>query len=226
MIGSVIHISKSTCPDFSDMRISLGKTFHAVREAICSMEPPLDCEDIKAFIRFTHLDLKPRLAICQKVVDVLEVIREHCSLFNIALLEAVVDNFNIDSAKPAIQKYNAEIRKFFESAIENFCLEEKVTLCSLKCETITITVDKNVDETSYKDIDDLMTSAFRKLTSAIHVYIIRKGNSFTITCSFPLTLSALLISKALKNLKILKEKGVIKLTIGYCAVYDYKEVNK
>ena len=225
-VGSVsINIPRRSCPEFLEIRIHLGKTFRAVDKAICSINPPLDCKEIKKFIVYLRPDLKVKIDTCKEVDEVLNVIRDNCSLLNIKLLEAVVDEF-IKDAKGAIADYKKHLKKFSEELKVNFCLEEKIALCSsLKCETVTVTVDKNADETCFKDIDDLMTLAFQTLSPMIHVRVIREGNSYTIICSFPLTLSASLISTALKNLKVLKEKGIIKLTIGYCTVYDYKDVS-
>ena len=218
-----INIPRSSCPEFLEMRIYLGKTFQAVDEAMCSITPSLDYSEIKKFIVYYRPDLKVEIDTCEKVDEVLNVIRDNCSLLNIKLLEAVVNKF-IEDAKWAIVDYKRRLKKFSEELKVNFCLEEKIALCSsLKCETVTVTVDKNADETCFKDIDDLMTLALETLSSSICVHVIRKGNSFTITCSFPLTLSESLISTALKNLRILKEKGIIELTIGYCTVY---KVNK
>ena len=209
------------------MRIHLGSTFRAVDKAICSINPPLDCKEIKKFICFIRSDLKVEIDTCVEVDEVLLVIREHCSLLNIELLEVLVKDFNIESAKKAIQDYEAQLKIFTNRVKGKFCLEQKIALCSsLKCETITVTVDKDVEQICFEDIDVLMKLAFETLSSNIRVHVIRRDNSFTITCSFPLTLSASLISTALKNLKALKERGIIKLTIGYCTVYDYKEVNK
>ena len=208
------------------MRIHLGSTFRAVDKAICSINPPLDCKEIKKFICFIRSDLKVEIDTCVEVDEVLLVIREHCSLLDIKLLEAIVKEFNIEGAKKAVQDYKACLKIFSDKVKGKFCLEQKIALCSsLKCETITVTVDKDVEQICFEDIDVLMKLAFETLSSNIRVHVIRRDNSFTITCSFPLTLSASLISMALKNLKVLKEKGIIKLTIGYCTVYDYKEVS-
>ena len=186
----------------------------------------MDFRDVKNYIRFARSDLKVEIDRCVEVVDVLFVISEHCSVLNIELLEALVEEFNIEGAKKAIQDYKAYLEMFFDRVKGKFCLEQKINLCSsLKCETITVTVDKDVEQICFEDIGILMKSVFENLSSSIHVHVIRRDNSFTIICSFSLTLSASLISTALKNLKVLKEKEIIKLTIGYCTVYDYKEVS-
>ena len=226
-VGSVsINIPRRSCPEFLEIRIHLGKTFRAVDKAICTPANSLDCKEIKKFIVYLRPDLKVKIDTCKEVDEVLNVIRDNCSLLNIKLLEAVVDEF-IKDAKEAIVDYKEHLKKFSEELKVNFCLEEKIALCSsLKCETVTVTVDKDVEKICFEDISILMKLAFETLSSSICVCVIRRDNSFTIICSFPLTLSGSLISTALKNLKVLKEKGIIKLTIGYCTVYDYKEVNK
>ena len=94
-----IDISLSSSSEFLYIRTHLASTFRAVDDVIRNIEPPLNCRDVKNYIRFARSDLKVEIDTCVEVVDVLFVIREHCSLLNIELLEALVKEFKIEGAK-------------------------------------------------------------------------------------------------------------------------------
>ena len=185
------------------------------------------CDELKKYVRRGHIHLRPQLAQCQDTDDIIELIGDQCSLINIALLEGIVVRFKVEEAKSAIQRYKDEIESFHQEGrpLRQF-LDNELSLSSpLQCETATITVNKAVDDYELKDINILMTFAFEALAPNVKVVVIREGDSFTITCSFPLTLSESLITTALDNIEALIERGVIRLTIGYSTVYDYNEVS-
>ena len=87
-------------------------------------------------------------------------------------------------------------------------------------ETATFEVDRNVDDCTLDDVRVLLKEAFQEMSINVRVIVIREGNSFTVTCSFPLSLSQSLIINARKNIELLKERRVTRLTIGYCTVYS------
>ena len=72
----------------------------------------------------------------------------------------------------------------------------------------TVTVHRSVDDFDLEDIDIFMTVAFQRLAPNVETVFIRKNNSFTVTCSFPLTLSESLIITALENIEAIIERGV------------------
>ena len=184
------------------------------------------CDELKRYVRRGHIHLRPQLVQCQNTDDIIELIGDNCSLIDIALLEGIVDRFNVDEAKTAIQRYKDEIESFHQEGrpLRQF-LDSQLALSSpLQCETATITVNKAIDGNKLNDVKILMTLAFEALAPNVKVVFIREGNSFTITCSFPLTLSESLITTAIKNIEALIERGVQRLTIGYSTVYDYDEV--
>ena len=83
-------------------------------------------------------------------------------------------------------------------------------------ERISIVIDKEANETILKDAKKLSSAIFGNLLQHVKLNVIREGNSFTITCSFPLILSEQLISIAHGNIDNLLEGSQVKrLTIGY-----------
>ena len=200
---------------FADLMDDVARAMHST-----------SCDELKKYIRFQNRDLRPELAQCQDTDDIIELIGDNCSLNDIALLEGVVERFNVEKAKTAIQRYKDEIENFHQEGrpLRQF-LDSQLALSSpLLCETATITVNKAIDGNKLIDIKILMTLAFEALAPNVKVVFITESNSFTITCSFPLILSESLITSALENIEALIERGVQRLTIGYCTVYDYDEV--
>ena len=194
---------------------------------VASAMQSTSCDELKRYIRFRHHGFRFELDQCQNIDEIILLISDRCSIINIALLEGIVVKFKVEQAKSAIQRYKDEIKSFHQEGkpLRRFLDNELALSSPLQCETAIITVNKAVDDYELKDIDVLMTVAFEELAPNVKVVVIREGNSFTITCSFPLTLSELLIITALENIEALIERGVQRLTIGYCTVYDYSEVS-
>ena len=209
-------------PEFTGMRNKFADLIDDVARAMHRTS----CDELKRYVRRGHIHLRPQLVQCQNTDDIIELIGDNCSLIDIALLEGIVDRFNVDEAKTAIQRYKDEIESFHQEGrpLRQF-LDSQLALSSpLQCETATITVNKAIDGNKLNDVKILMTLAFEALAPNVKVVFITEGNSFTITCSFPLTLSESLITTAIKNIEALIERGVQRLTIGYSTVYDYDEV--
>ncbi|XP_019861377.1 PREDICTED: myosin-14-like [Amphimedon queenslandica] len=112
---------------------------------------------------------------------------------------------------------------------DDLLIQIKKSVCNdhrkLECERITIVVDEDAADRTIKDIKKLSKNIFKKLSPHIKLNVIKDGDSFTITCSFPLILSEQLITAALNNIDVLKENKVKRLTIGYCTVYEVKDTS-
>lgn len=180
--------------------------------------PPVNIKNLKKFLRIRCPQLKPQIALCGDIDDVLELISEKSSLTNITILEAVVNKFNISQAKVIIQKYKDSIAKFRTTVSLRLSLNEYFApFPSLQCETATFLVDRLVDDVTLKDIEELVYCILGELAVIVKV---EKINSFAVICSFHFSLSQSLITSALSNIELLQAKGVYHLTIGYCTVYN------
>ena len=201
---------------FAELNENIAKAMHKVK-----------VKDLKEYVGNVKMPLKSHVAHCQKIKEIIQLIGNNCSLINIALLEGVVEKFKVEEATTALQRYKNEIERFYQERqpLRNF-LDKCLNLASpLHCEMATVTVHKSVDDFDLNDIDILMTVAFQRLAPNVKVVVIREDNSFTIICSFPLTISESLITSALENIEALIERGIQRLTIGYSTVYDYDEVS-
>lgn len=178
-------------------------------------------EELKMYLRRGYPHLKSKLEGCEKMDDLLTVLADECSLTNVTLLQAVADRFKLKAAKEFIQKYQEEVDKFCKDTLLEKCIGETISSdSSLKCETMTLSIRGAVADHTFKDAKELVEYASGKCESRVRINVIKEDNSFTITCSFPLTLSEPLIASAIENLELLKNKGLLKLTVGYGVVYD------
>ena len=214
-----IRLPLRLCPEFTGIRDKFADLIDEIARALHN----ISYDELKSYVCFRFHHLRSQIAECEDTNGIMQLVSDQCQLTNVTALESVVRKFKIEQAKPAIQYYKDEIENFYQEGrpLRRF-LNSQLSLSSpLQCETATITVNKAVDDYELKDIYILMTVAFEELAPNVKVVVIRDSNSFTITLSFPLTLSESLITTALENIEALIERGVQRLTIGYSTVYDY-----
>ena len=217
-----INLPLKLTPEFTKIRTMFTDLIDDVAQA---MKNSVRYENLKRYVG-RNKDLRPHLAHCQNIDEIIELISDECSLINVELLEGVVKKYKVKEAESAILIYKNEIESFHEEGrpLRQFLDQYLSSASPLQCETATILVHKEVKDYELKDINVLMTVAFETLAPNVRVHVIKEGNSFTITCSFPVLLSESLIATALDNIEPLIERGVKKLTIGYSTVYDHEKV--
>ena len=212
---------------FDEMKVTFGKLIHAVAPLIAKSIPSL--QELKTFLRRCYRELKPQLSIAESFDDVIELVEDKCTIINIVCLEAIVDTFNISEAKQYIKEYQA--------AIDAFCNEVKLSVCEnqsfstnlstlLKCETVEFVLEWEPDDYTLTQIRALLTEAFKDLIKRVQIRVIKRGNSVIVTCYAPRHIMDVLLIEAEKNLNLLKKMGLIKLTIGYCTVWDERTKDK
>ncbi|XP_019857773.1 PREDICTED: uncharacterized protein LOC109586046 [Amphimedon queenslandica] len=210
---------------FMSMRVKFSNTFKKVG-VIIKEKPIPTFEDVRSTLRFFCRPLRPQLAVCQDIDDILELISDNSSLIDISLLESLVDELNIDEAKEVLLEYNDKAAKELNKKDLTQCLGEIFSSISLlQCETITILVDKSHAKFILDDVRICLKNLFENSSPLVRLNVIKEDNSFTITCSFPLTIFKQLIRAALNNIDVLKENKVKRLTIGYCTVYEVKDTS-
>ena len=199
--------------------MSLGSMMYNACKAIKEAKPEL--EDLKELVESCNSDLKPKLAECSEVSNVLSLVKEECSLIDVSLLEALVKEFNVEEAKKHIEEYRGILKKFLETTPIAHCLKEKFDAVSthppLNCETVTYVFDWQPDERMLNDIKDILSEMSGKF---VKIKYIDTGHSIAITCSFPYSLHGVLITRVMENLQFLIKNGLIKLTIGYWTIWE------
>ena len=180
----------------------------------------LPLEDLKFFLEGFR-NLEADVTEINTLLGVMNLIKKNCSLVNISILEAVVEFFDISEAQKYIDHYKKVIDDSCEKLSISLCLNEPFSVVKarppLKCETATFVFDWEPDEHELKDVKDILSKITGKL---VHIEFINKGNSITVTCSFPYFLTGSLIIKVTENLDMLIKNGLMKLTIGYCIVWN------
>ena len=214
-----VPIPRSLKSVFGSIRKKFAITFSKAREAINANPPPL--KKLKEYLEDGYPHLQPQLASCNSIDEVLNVVRDHCSLTNISCLEGIVERFNLKAAEAHIQTYKNVVQKFCKETKVYECLNEsfKVTKspCLLRCETAVFVLKWDPKDCTLDDINDLLSEA---LEMDVEIRYIKDGRSIIVICFFPLNMTTLLIIKAQETLEAMKKKGLIKLTIGCHTIYD------
>ena len=178
--------------------IELEKEYTAAVYSISrTMMDAISLKDLMDYLRW-HPDpgLHLQLPHCRNTADVLDLISNYSSMFNINLLEAIVKEFKVEAAKPVIQKYKERIKIVQNSVLHQVLDQARL---SLQSETIKFYVKYDVKSCTFDEVQRLIKDAFRENEPYVRM---------------------VLISTALDNIETLKEKGVQQLTIGFSTVYD------
>ncbi|XP_019856595.1 PREDICTED: E3 ubiquitin-protein ligase TRIM71-like isoform X1 [Amphimedon queenslandica] len=195
-----------------------------IKAAIPSSIPSVD--DLKTYLGRCRPELKPRLKDTNCFDDVMEVIEDECSITNVALLETIVNKYSIQDAGDMILAYQTHLDEFCENKLTMFCNRQLKRLSSslLTCETIKFVLKWNPSEHSLSSIRALLWKTFKD--NQVEVVVIKEGNSIIVTCYAPHYLMESLLVTARDNVDMLKETGLISLTIGYYTVYDEHAIDE
>ena len=214
--------------DFDQMRVAFGKLIHTVAPLIEAGIPSL--KELKTYLRRCFRELKPQLSLAESFDDVMELVEDKCTIINVYCLEAIVDEYNIKTASKYIVEFKLAIDAFCEKVKLKVCCKESFKQVSsthqLICETIEFVLEWKTDEHSLNDIRELLAKAFEDLVNSVQVRAINEGNSIIITCYAPHYMMDVLLVTAKEKLSLLKEMRLIKLTIGYCTIYDKRQRDK
>ena len=115
--------------------------------------------------------LSPQLAQCKDISDILQLVRENSSLDDISDLELIVNEFNIEEAKPVIEEYKEAVEKF-KIKLRQF-LEEVLLKASSLPESVKIIIDEDTDDLVLNDVQRLSSAV---LSRYIKVEVIRANH--------------------------------------------------
>ena len=195
-----------------------------------SLEVPLPkLEKLKKYLGRCFRELKPQLSLAESFDDVMEVVKEKCTVVNIGYLETIINHYNVEEAKVHITTYKSEVDKLCEEIkLSVYQKENFMTGPSslLKCETIKFVLEWETDKHTFNEIRELLWKAFGKMDKRVLVKHIDEGNSIIVTCYAPENAINILLMEAQKNLHILIKMGVIKLTIAFHTVWDERSKDK
>ena len=208
-------------PTFTSIRGEFAKAVFNIR--CCITKSTASAEEVKSLL-YAFPDLKPELSNAKTMNDILDVVRDKCTLININYLEVVVEQFNIEDAKPHIKIYKNAVEKFSDEVAVELCLGKHFHMAQipscLKCETAKFVLDWNPDNTTLNDIRDILAVSLKKLAKSVKIDVIKRSNSITVICIFPLHLLGRLIAIAQETIELVKKRGLIRLIIGPCIIWD------
>ena len=210
------------------MRVAFGKLIHTVAPLIEASIPSL--KELKTYLRRCFRELKPQLSLAESFDDVMELVEDKCTIINVCCLEAIVDEYNVKTATKYIVEFKLAVDMFCEKVKLKVCCKESFKRVSstrqLTCETIEFVLEWKTDKHSLNDIRELLAKAFEDLVDSVQVRAIDEGNSIIISCYAPHYMMDILLVTTKENLSLLKEMRLIKLTIGYCTIYDKHQRDK
>ena len=211
--------------EFDRMGDKLGILIHNIVHLIKVSIPSVD--KLKTYLGGCRRSLKPRLKDANSFDDIMELIEDECSITNIALLETIVNKYSIQDAGDMILAYQTHLDDFCQNKLTMFCNRQLKRLSSslLTCETIKFVLKWNPSEHSLYSIRALLWKTFKD--NQVEVVVIKEGNSIiNVTCYAPHYLMESLLVTARDKVDILKELGLISLTIGYYTVYDEHAIDE
>ena len=207
-------------PEFNALYENFANMFSDVRKVMTTHLLPTCIEELKSFLEDFDSDLEAELDQVNTLKGVMRLIKKNCSLVDIVILEAVVKRFRITGAQEYIDGYKKSIDESCQNLSISLCLNEPFDVVKsnppLKCETATFVLDWEPDQHKLKDIKGILSKTCGKL---VKIKFIKEGNSITVTCTFPHSLTGAIITKVLENIDILIKNSLISLTIGYCTVW-------
>ncbi|XP_019858845.1 PREDICTED: uncharacterized protein LOC109587067 [Amphimedon queenslandica] len=222
VVEAIVHPGYKA--EFDRMGDILGTLIHNVVPLIEAAIPSVN--DLKTYLGRCRRDLKPQLKNANSFDDVMDVIEDECSITNVALLETIVNKYSIQDAGDMILAYQTHLDEFCENKLTMFCNCQLKRLSSslLTCETIKFILKWNPSEHSLSSIRALLWKTFKD--NQVEVVVIKEGNSIIVTCYAPHYLMESLLVTARDNVDMLKEMGLISLTIGYYTVYDEHAIDE
>ena len=210
--------------EFDRMATLRGTLIHNIVPLIKAAIPSID--DLKTYVRRCRCHLENQLDQAETFDAVIRVIEKECSIVNVSVLEAIVNNYSIKIAGDMILAYQTHLDEFCENKLTMFCDCQLKRLSSslLTCETIKFVLKWNPSDHSLSSIRALLWKTFKD--NQVEVVVIKEGNSIIVTCYAPHYLMESLLVTARDNVDMLKEMGLISLTIGYYTVYDEHAIDE
>ena len=166
------------------------------------------------------------MSIAESFDDVMELVKEKCTIINIGCLETIVDRFNITEAKQCIADYKTEVDIFCHAVRLNVCEKLsflKSSLSVLKCDTTEFVLKWKPDESTLCDVKRLLTKGFKDMANDVLVNEVKVNtddDSIIVTCYASRHIMDVLLIEAKKNLDVLIKMGLMKLSNGPHTIWN------
>ena len=211
-------------PDFDELAISFGRVLYKIRKVLLSKSSLLP--EIKEYIGFQYIDHKAMLEKFN-AEQVIDVIRDKCTLAEFPLLKAIIEDCEITEAKAVLDSYVKQLDVFYKkasiSSMLNRSLQVTMTPRPLPSEKIVFSLSWNPENYTLHDVKCLLEKFLSKeYKDWVNVIVIKPDNSIVVVCTFPPHLLCVLVTKTQENIEVIKME-TIKLTIGHFTVWNKYE---
>ena len=137
----------------------------------------IDAISLRDLMDYLSWGYRYQLYYCKNTADVLDLISGYSSMININLLEAIVNMFNVEAAKPIIQKYKESIKIVQQSVVHQVLNQNFFAEPLYQSKKIEIYVKHNVQSCTFDEVQQLMEAAFREYEHYVRIVVIREGSS-------------------------------------------------
>ena len=216
-----VPVPKNLLEDFSSIRVSYTRMFYNV----CNiLEKRLEVANIRKYLSYYSTSLRKKVDECSDISGILYLVKDECSLTNIALLRGIVEEMKITEAEEHVEKYKTQLKEFCKSLSISLCLEERFSsIPHLECQTVTLVFDWEPEEYLLKDIKELLAKVSGKL---LRIEYIEPHKSICVTCSFPFSDVGFTVLRMIENIHILLGQGLKKLTVGNLTLWRRQDVRQ
>ena len=200
--------------------MDLGEMFNDVRGIFSNKKEQLDVKQVKGFINDCCNNLKPKINCSETIDEVLDVVKENCSIVDVRLLKRIAEKFKIPEAEKIIKLYQEKAATFCESVSVRLCLGEKLHAVAVpstpKREKVTFIFNWDPDESTLQDVRAVLDKL-----EPLDIFLIKLeiGQSVVVTCYCPAEYISLLIATVHKKLVILQKRGLKEFRIAQCTIW-------
>ena len=166
-----VHLQPTYQYSFDHIRAKFGVLILTITPLIESAVMPR-LKEFKTFLQTCFPELKPQLSTAESFDDVMEIVREKCTITNVACLEVIVNHYKIEEATAHITTYKNEVKTFCEEVKLSVCIDENIVTNPsfiLKCETIKFVLEWKGEEYSLNASEVLLKKAFKDMAKRVQV---------------------------------------------------------
>ena len=172
---------------------------------------------LKEYLCRTFPELVIPLEDVTTIDDVMTVVRNKSSLTDFAYFKVIANKFGLRKMKQIVAKYRKTLNSFCQHTLHNHSYVrsflEDYPRYILSSEEIVFKLQWNTNERTLKDIRDVLRMCFGHLADRVQIAVIEDG-SVVVVCCAPQYLMEELVRQASGRVHKLKNRGVVKLTVG------------
>ena len=199
--------------DFIDLQDSFGQLFETLCETVQSL---VVLNSLKRYLCRTFPEFKIPLQDAMTTDDVMEAVHNESSLTDLAYFERIVNRFNLPM-KDKIEDYRIKLTSFCHHTLDKHSyvrsFREDYPRYILSSDKIVFQLQWKANKKTMVDIRNVLQKNFGHLADRVQIVVIEDG-CVVVVCWAPKHLMEELARQASKNVTMLAEMGVMKLTVG------------